>query len=80
MELPFSKAQMKNVMIMYAFIIALMIGFYVANRMLADPKEAIDRKTFETNATLVEPDDRADDQKAQPSKGDTRFKVLDKVY
>jgi hypothetical protein len=79
-ELPFSKKQMKNVLIMYGFIIALMIGFYFANQMLAGPKEEIERKTFETNASLVTPAATEEDATVQTSEGDSRFKLLEKGY
>jgi len=80
MHNPFSNEQIKNYLLLYGAIVAIMVLFYLLNSSL-NTKQSYEKKIFEINASMTLRHDRTETEKnALQSSSESQFKLLEKAY
>lgn len=80
MQNPFSNEHVKNYLLLYGAIVAIMVLFYILNSLL-NTEQSYEKKVFESNTSMTLQDDRAEiEQNALQNSGEKRFKLLEKAY
>jgi len=79
-ENPFESGHIKNYILFYVAVVAIMVLFFIATTLFNEESEKIEKKTFATNTTATqEQTPNAAPQKESQTQ-EKRFKLLDKAY
>jgi phosphotransferase system glucose/maltose/N-acetylglucosamine-specific IIC component len=77
MQNPFETGQIKNYLLFYVGIVAIMVLFFIATTLFHDTKD-IEKKVFGIEQNSIESTDTREKEEQDPAK--SRFKLLDKTY
>lgn len=77
---PFESGHIKNYILFYVAVVAIMVLFFIATTLFNEEGEKIEKKTFDTNATSANKQmlNAATSKESQTQ--EKRFKLLDKAY
>jgi len=71
-ENPFESGHIKNYVLFYVAVVVIMVLFFLATTLFHEESEKIEKKTFDTNVSIVPTKESQTQEK--------RFKLLDKAY
>ena len=71
-ENPFESGHIKNYVLFYVAVVVIMVLFFLATTLFHEESEKIEKKTFDTNVSIVPTKESQTQEKC--------FKLLDKAY
>ena len=77
---PFESGHIKNYILFYVAVVAIMMLFFIATTLFNEEGEKIEKKTFDTNVTSANKQMLNAATSKEPQTQEKRFKLLDKAY
>ncbi len=77
MQNPFTKAQLRNYMLLYGLIVLIMVLFYILSSYFGEEQAVIEKRVFKTDVETPQTTEQKDET---PKAHEPRFRVLEKAY
>ncbi|SFV70307.1 hypothetical protein MNB_SM-5-331 [hydrothermal vent metagenome] len=75
-ENPFESGHIKNYILFYLAVVAIVILFFIATTLFDGEKKEITKKVFDVNKSLLKKQNKSEIKEQEKS----RFKLLNKAY